>query len=382
MVTVTKERLARDLAVRLQTDPEQAIEMVEQIFATIRRHLRAGNAVEIDDLCSIAVSNQALLREDESGGLAAYAPGPGSLEVTPVGSFKKDLAHLHPTSIYYLGQGNDIFAQMLGEHFGRKGWELSTSDDTPTMLRRLDSDPPVAVVLESKIPGWEDLIREVKCNPLTNGVPVVGIFKPGERESAALRLHVEPDDIIIEPFNIKEFIQTAGVELAARVATPQEDIFELTLALPGHLAERKRARELVEEVLYRNSLPEDFVHRASWALHEALDNAVRYGHCGIECCTIQVRLILDPRRLLLAVRDSGKGYDHSSVLANAREAGNAQRDFTPSVGAVLPENNAVGGLARILRDVDRIEFNRNGNEIVITKYRPRVLVEDPILAGV
>ncbi|MFB3065576.1 MAG: hypothetical protein ACE10D_03580 [Planctomycetota bacterium] len=47
-----------------------------------------------------------------------------------------------------------------------------------------------------------------------------------------------------------------------------------------------------------------------------------------------------------------------------------------------PENNAVGGLARILRDVDRIEFNRNGNEIVITKYRPRVLVEDPILAGV
>ncbi len=108
MVTVTKERLARDLAVRLQTDPEQAVEMVDQIFATIRRHLRAGNAVEIDDLCSIAVSNQALLREDESGGLAAYAPGPGALEVTPVGSFKKDLAHLHPTSIYYLGQGNDI----------------------------------------------------------------------------------------------------------------------------------------------------------------------------------------------------------------------------------------------------------------------------------
>ncbi|MFQ5844288.1 MAG: hypothetical protein ACE5JG_04790, partial [Planctomycetota bacterium] len=98
---------------------------------------------------------------------------------------------------------------------------------------------------------------------------------------------------------------------------------------------------------------------------------------GVECCTSQVRLILDPRRLLLAVRDSGQGYDHSHALAAARECAREAREFVPTAGKSLPEHRPVGGLTRILRDVDRVEFNRQGNEVVLTKYRPRVVKEVP-----
>ena len=161
--------------------------------------------------------------------------------------------------------------------------------------------------------------------------------------------------------------------------TPRKDLIELTLQLPGTQRERQKARQLVEEVLYRCTLPESFIVSAGSALHEAMDNAYRHGHQSVECCTIQVRLILDPRRLVLAVRDTGEGFDHASLLSAARgslgreASSSASKHLLKAADALRTRRGdpAEGGLARMLTLVDRMDFNRVGNEVVLTKFRPQ-----------
>ena len=52
---------------------------------------------------------------------------------------------------------------------------------------RTDRNPPAAVIFESHVEGWEEVVRELKCDPRTNAVPVVGIFPEHMRDRATER---------------------------------------------------------------------------------------------------------------------------------------------------------------------------------------------------
>jgi anti-sigma regulatory factor (Ser/Thr protein kinase) len=232
----------------------------------------------------------------------------------------------------------------------------------------------VALIFESHAEGWQELVRELKCNPRTNWVPMVGIFPSEGRDEPVTRLTVLPDELVYEPFDFADFIRTAGSGLAERVTAGHHELTELEIHLPGTRADRKEARDIVEEVLFRSSLPEEFCRQAGAALHEALENAHRHGHQLVDCCTIQMRMILDPKRLVIAVRDSGKGFDHVAALAAARGDLNGKaKDPLAKAAAALRTSGArpqePGGISRMLELVDRVDYNRQGNEIVLTKLR-------------
>jgi len=379
---IDKDRLARDLAERLQGAPADAARFLRELCELIRRHLQAGHAVELGDLLSISVAGGPEIREDDSGGFSAFAPKSRVLATKPLGPLREDLARSGGGAIYYLARDNTEFQGLLADHFGRRGWRLVQASAASALQERVEGDPPMAVLVESQVAGWRDLVRDVKCNPRTNGVPVVAVFRPGERDLPAPSLTLEPDEVICEPFEVQDFIRLAARELAARVAAPRQDLLELQLSLPGTRRERQRARELLEEVLFRSHLGEDFTRQASAALDETLDNAVRHGHRAVECCTIGVRVILDPRRLVLAVRDSGSGFDHAAALAaaRARRPGreSSSSDHLLRAAAALKTRKGPseeGGLGRLLGLVDRVEFNRAGNEVVLTKLRPEARPE-------
>lgn len=376
LTRVTKDRLARDLAARQKLAEEDAVQILRALCDCIREHLRAGSSVELGDLLSIIVSGGPEIREDESGGFSAYATKGRILAAKPLGTLRNDLEKARAAAIYYLARGNEQFHALLLDHFGRRGWRVVHAAQTVELQSKLESDPPAALLVESHVEGWRDLVREVKCNPRTNGVPVVAIFPAGARDEPVATVSVEPDEAIVEPFDVHQFIRTAATALAARVAAPAKDVVELNFSLPGGHHARQRARQLVEEVLFRCRLGETFIADASAALDEALDNAVRHGHRGVECCTIGLRMILDPRRLVLAVRDTGGGFDHVAVLAavRARRVGkdaNTKDHLLRAAQALRTRKGAgdEGGIARALRLVDRVEFNRVGNEIVLTKFR-------------
>jgi anti-sigma regulatory factor (Ser/Thr protein kinase) len=371
---VTTANLAREVAQRLELSPEQAQRLLEEVFASLREHLQSGQVVEVGELFTLAVSGGAELREDDSGGFSAYAPRSKGLAVRPLAPLQDDLEKALNVAIYYVSRSKGHFIELLSDHFGRRGWSLVHAHNGMEVQTRMEQQPPAALIYESHAEGWEELVKELKCNPRTNWVPVVGIFPEETDPQPTARLVIQPDEVIREPFDFADFVQTAALELAARVTAPQHDVTELEFLLPGSERERREARVLVEEILYRSALPETFSRDAGSALAEALENAVRHGHQFVECCTMSVRMVLDPKRLVLAVRDTGKGFDHAAALAAARGQRGRQTDKALARAAEALQSRRgdarEGGIARMLKLVDRVEFNRAGNEVVLTKLLP------------
>ncbi|MEE8104301.1 MAG: ATP-binding protein [Planctomycetota bacterium] len=371
-VRVTKEKLARDLMSRLKIPLSESVRLLDKVFEAMREHLRDGSVVEIDDLLSLSISGQPEIREDDSGGFSAFAPEVKTLSAQPIGSFATHLEKTRAAAIYYLSTGNEQFATFLRDHFGRRGWRVIASTSSLELVESIENDPPIAVLAEARTEGAWDLVREIKCNPRTNGVPVVVIQGADDADEPAREVRVEPDEIVKEPFDMHEFIQTAGNELVARVANPMKDVVEVQMTLPGNERQRKRARQIIDEMLFRCHLPESFISDVGGALREALDNAFRHGHKSVDCCTIDVRMILDPRRLVVAVRDTGDGFDQAAALAAARGSQKGNSHLARAAAALRTRRGdaADGGVARMLELMDRIEFNQRGNEVVLTKTRP------------
>jgi anti-sigma regulatory factor (Ser/Thr protein kinase) len=371
---VNTEELAKQLAQRLGVREAEARHMLGEMCSCLRDSLAAGRPVELGDLVSLTVEGRPELREDESGGFSAYAPNHRELAAAAVGALKVELERATQAAIYYVARGNGAFRDVLADHFGRRGWKLVHAKDGHEAVGRLDRSPPAAVICECSAAGWSDLVREIKGNPDTNWIPIVGIRAQGCATDAVQRLTVLPDLVVEEPFEFASFTRTAAAEIAERVTAAHHDLHELHMELPGTLTARREACDLIEEVLFRCGLPEEFCRAARGALVEALDNAARHGHRHVECCTIELRMILDPRRLVLAVRDSGEGFNHAAALSAVRGVANrSSQDPLARAAAALKSRRGdakEGGLGRMLKLVDRVEFNRVGNEVVLTKFLP------------
>ena len=370
---VTEKQLARELARQHGLSEEKALELLEGMCTSLRSHLRAGETVEVGDLFTLSFAGGPEIREDGSGGFSAYAPSRKALQVVPLGSLKDDLEKACNSAIYYVSNGGSEFVGLLREYFGRRGWQLIHKRNGMEVSSRIDQQPPVAVIFESHSEGWQELVRELKCDPKTNQVPVVGVFPDHTDGRPVNSITIQPDETIYEPFDFGEFCRTAGSELAARVAAPCKDIIELDIHLPGTQRHRREVKLMIEELLYRCGLPESFSRDSGSALIEALDNAWRHGHQLLDCCTIIVRIIMDPKRLVMAVRDTGEGFDHAAALtaARARKA-KANDPLAKAAEALRTRRGSMseGGIARMLTLVDRVDYNRVGNELVLTKQRP------------
>ena len=372
---VTTRDLVRSHQKKTGRPAEELERLVDLLCGSVREFLEQGSEVELGDLFALSVRGGPEIREDESGGFSAFAATEKSLTATPVGSLKVSLDRACQQAIYYVSRKTGDFESLLGEYFGRRGWPLIKVKSGLEVHSRMERNPPAAIVFEGHVEGWRELVRELKCNPYTNWVPVVGIFPEVAREEPADHLVVMPDESIYEPFDFGEFVRTAATELAERVTTPKHDVMELHMQLPGTRRDRKHARAMLREVLFRCDLPETFNEEACAAFGEALDNAHRHGHHRIECCTIDVRMILDPKRLVLVVRDSGSGFDHAAAAAAAHGA-----KVPVSVGAATDDaprsrrgDALQGGIARMFKLVDRLDYNRAGNEVVLSKSLSRAL---------
>jgi len=369
----------RDLLRRLEKKtgrPESELrEILDDVFGSVRELLDQGSEVELADLLSLTVHGGPEIREDESREFSAFAATHRSLSATPIGSLKTQLDRASEAAIFYVSRSNGDFEGLLADHFGRRGWPLIRVQGGREVLARLDRNPAAAVIFESHVDGWQELVRELTCNPRTNQVPLIGVFPSSARDDPVERLLVMPDEVVYEPFDFSEFIDTASAILADRVVTLRRDVIELQMQMPGTRKARRASRAMLREVLFRCDLSERFNEDACTAFAEALDNAVRHGHQHVECCTIDVRVILDPKRLMLVVRDTGDGFDHLSMLDAARSPVVRNAGLSSAAAQLRTRKGeaGTGGIARMIDLVDRLEYNRKGNEAVLTLYRPTPL---------
>ena len=374
MKTVTKKELATEIVPStedaaggrapeaisrgsLEEQANWASLVLDKAFTAILQHLKEGRKVELDDFLTLTVTKprSAEIREDECDRYHAYAPVSGQLKAVPIGHFARTLHLGQVATLYYLSNRNDRFSDVLTHHFQKRGWNVVMESDPGKILGRVDREVPYSILIESSVEGWQDLVRGIKCSVDTNSVPILVIHTDNVDPSRVDGLMVQHDETVAEPFDVLDLLEKMEDRLAMRVATLEEEVLTLSMALPGELIYRRHACSLVTETLTRALIAPEFARSAAIALNEILTNAVDHGHEKDLSRTVSVRLLLDPRRLLITVRDQGAGFNHTKVMTEARARKN--------------DPGAQTGLSRVLRSVDRIEYNKSGNEVVLTKFR-------------
>ena len=101
----------------------------------------------------------------------------------------------------------------------------------------------------------------------------------------------------------------------------------------------------------------------SAAFREAVVNAAQHGNKYKRDRKIQIQYLLDDKRVTAVVRDQGNGFDHSQYVksGSTRDALSAARD--------RHQQGRMGGLGimLMLRCCNRLEYNKAGNQISLTK---------------
>ncbi|MBN2491556.1 MAG: ATP-binding protein [Planctomycetes bacterium] len=341
----------------IQSQAEWAARVLDRTFGAILGHLREGRKVELDDFLALSVTKarNAELREDECDRYHAYAPVSGQLKAVPIGHFARSLHLGQIATLYFLTDRRDRFAEVLTHHFHKRGWNVVVESDPGRILARIDREVPYSILADSSVAGWQDLVRGIKCHVETNGVPILVIHAADGDGAQSGGLMVQHDETVAEPFDILDLLEKMEDRLATRVATLEEEMLTLSMVLPGDTVYRRHACSLVTETLTRALIAPEFARSAAMALNEILTNAVEHGNGGDLIKTVSLRVLLDPRRLLVTVRDQGAGFNHTKVMSEARARKN--------------DPGAQTGLSRVLRAVDRVEYNKSGNEVVLTKFR-------------
>lgn len=344
---ITAADLARELARRLDTSTADAQRLLEVVGATVAELTQGGTVVEFSDLLSFGNA------DEESTWRAA-----------PVCTPRPMAAPGRAVSYFVSAREDHPLLEELGRFYAERGATMIRTADGAELLARLDRQPASAVVFDGKVDDWQDIVREIKCDPRTNAIPVVGLFPSSLWHSPVLGVVVQPDEVLVEPVDLSDFVRTRAAELTDS-ALDGGEFFTLDVRVPGSSAARGEVCAIVAESLYRARLDEGFVTDASEALAEALANAWRHGHRRDDRRLIRVRVMLDATRLAISVADDGAGFAHEAelfrarmLLAKRRENADQRRPIEPS-----------GGLLRMLSMMNRVDYNKAGNNVVLTKYR-------------
>ncbi len=344
---IGRAELAASLAEELGLPTDGVEALLDEVGIAVVQLLREGHAVELGSAMTLSLDDGI-----EVGGIEVgeSTPSVPARATTP-----------RTGEVVFLSKRPGAFRNQLLDHCRAQGLATFEAAAGADALRRLDHKSPSAVVFEGEAPGWRELLRELKCTPATNRVPIVGLFTEDDIARPVTQLTVQPDiAMFLDPCPFERFLEEAGAALLSNRQGKRTDgdVFEMEAHLSGAQGDRRDLCALIEEMLHRAALPEYFCREARRALSEILDNAVRHGHDRDEQRTVTLRTVLDARQLVLAVRDSGDGFTHGSALSTARAA------------AARPAGPREPGLVRLLRLVDGVDFNRRGNEVALQKRRP------------
>ena len=156
---ITTRELLRSLEKKTGKSPAELTEVLDAVCISVREFLEQGSEVELGDLLSLAIEGGPEIRADESGGFSPFAAESKSVAARPIGSLKSSLDRACQAAIYYVSRSAGEFSELLGDHFGRRGWPLVNVRNGHEVHSRIGQNPPAALVFESHVEGWQELVR-------------------------------------------------------------------------------------------------------------------------------------------------------------------------------------------------------------------------------
>jgi len=123
------------------------------------------------------------------------------------------------------------------------------------------------------------------------------------------------------------------------------------------IAENKSAEKVIEKILKKMKalkFTKDDIFAVHLGVEEAFINAVKHGNKGDRAKKVTVKYRIEPKKTVISLTDQGQGFVPDSIP-------------DPTVGDNIYKTSG-RGLFLIRSFMDKVDFNKKGNCISITKF--------------
>ncbi len=353
------ELTARLLAAKgdAAVSPEEVLQLAS---AEVRKALQAGQAVDILGLVRVRLTADGLAGR-ETGARAIFAePLPGLLPRPGVVE-KSDVV------VVIAVEKTDKFSEILAKRLqcpGRQAYVAEGLEGVSAVVKKHGAD---VVIMDSNLESGDEIRQWLKATPERSLISLIVVYQKAENPTVLNRFRICEDEYLVEPYEMQTLEALIHGEIRRISMERKYFRHEVSFQFPTQHRFIEQAGAFLEQVAAHSGLDEQGQLGLVVAVREAIDNAARHGNRSRHEALVSVAYVLDREKVTVTVEDEGEGFDTSRYLEQ-RVSGDAV-----AVARARHKEGRQGGLGimLMLRSVDRLEYNREGNMIKLTKLLPR-----------
>lgn len=374
--TVGADSLAGAVAANAGISEDEARNQIGGLLSSLKSQLLRCREVQIDGLGSFAVAKEkAKIIKDPKRGHKLISAPKKKFEYSPDRSIQTAMFDVsdelrgqieasRASTILLVVPERDFFTKTLEYYFKRAGWEAVAVTGVDEAKKKMDSEGTFLVILDSTVPKYQSLARDLKCNRDTSSIPLIIVFPKGTNLDKPAEIMVCGDEHIVQPFEIRKLLNICDSELVR--SAEEEAIFEqqVLFQFPTEDVWIEAANELGHNLFEASGLREEDQVALSAAFREGIGNAAQHGNKYRRDKKIEILYLLDREKITAMVKDTGNGFDHQRYVKKGK-AGDAL-----TAARERHKEGKLGGLGimLMLKCVDRLEYNDKGNSVTLTKY--------------
>lgn len=322
-----------------------------------RETLQKGEAFELLGLVRLHLTAEGLSGAVRDHKAVRADPMPGLLPKAMVKSDKETVVLL--ATEYADKRAEDIKAALIADK--RRVEICEGLQGVMNAVKKYGAD---VLLIDTNFDMANELRQWVKTAPDRSKISVINFYTESQDPDDVRSFHICEDEILCEPFKLDEIDPLIESELERVQLEGKYFAHQVTFQFPTQDVYQQQAADYLESLVAHSGLDEPSQMGLVVAFREAVDNASRHGNKSDPNAVITVAYVLDREKVTVTIEDEGDGFDTSHYL-ETRISGNAIE-----VARARHAEGRQGGLGimLMLKSVDKMEYNREGNAIKITKF--------------
>ncbi|MHC4779391.1 MAG: FHA domain-containing protein [Planctomycetota bacterium] len=122
--------------------------------------------------------------------------------------------------------------------------------------------------------------------------------------------------------------------------------------------------EIAAQFVLASDLKDEAREGMIFAVQEAVRNGAKHGNKFNPGKVLRFRFVRDPYKVIALIEDQGPGFDYKAELDKAKAVGRR----TEERKKYIESGEKGAGVVLMLSRLDRVEYNREGNQVILTKY--------------
>ena len=333
--------------------------VLSQAGVEVRKALQEGEPVDLLGLVRLHMTADGLAGKTKKADAIYAEPLPGLLP-------DESATKTEETVVVIAVERTDKFSELLAKRLIVPGRRALVAEGLTGVMDAVKTNGADVVIMDSDLEMGDEIRQWLKTAPVRSLISLVVIYAQNDEPDAVKSFRICEDEFLVEPYEMQTLETVIAGEITRINMERKYFRHEVSFQFPTQAVYQQQAADFMEKLVAHSGLEETAQTGLVVAFREAVDNASRHGNHSDPKALVSVAYVLDREKVTVTVEDEGGGFDTTMYL-ETRVSGDAIQ--------VARSRHAEGrqgglGIMLMLKSVDKMEYNREGNVIKLTKVLP------------